>query len=265
MKVFGQLPWAAAVSFFCLGSACWGSTIDAVSVDSSLTTPVQSVLSFQAQGNNMGPMLVGVKFGGAGDADSCSWDLFLSGCDGANGYFSIRVSGGNTYSATWSLTNTHPDGPGSVNGTLLWMTMDALAGSVAFDGCVNRSEVVQTDNSPCLEGTPNSDIGRFAESAGGGVNLAASAAYSNRINVGLNPGVGDLWGFLTLNFVSLSGEDEEESSHRLNQQSSAFTWRMDTDLVLGGGQGDPVSDIPEPATIVLAGGALLMLAGLRRR
>jgi hypothetical protein len=253
LKCFSRVKFTKTFLFCGLSAVSalpgMASTISDVSWNDSTQTRIAGVSPTTATGANMGPMLVTVNFVN-GDTDFCFWSTSLMGCNGTNSMFTIRVSAGDTRNATWTVDNNHANVFGSGE-NLVSFTINALAGYVGFDQCLNgltgnKPGVPGPTSNPnqfCLgTGTTNSGTGLAAQDGTGG-NNTMSVVYSNRLYTPTQ-NLGDLYGTATFTVDGSSFTPSE-----------VFTWEMDTDLMV----------TPEPATFGMMGFALIVLGGIRRK
>ena len=223
----------AGISLLGLGSAFAAAISHNGTPDNTTTTSIIGITGSATTGNEMSGMLVSVVFGSGGTA-SCSWiatGAQSGGCTGTSSTssldtFSLSLDG-DTFAANWVLSAT---------GRLVQsITINALLGATVFD-IINGGD-----------GTPGSANGfPVTGTVTNQVNTVGIGGYSNRIQVGANAPVGDLYGVLTINFDGLV---------------SAATFRADTDSV--GLPGGP--RIPEPGTWAMMLSGLGAAALLRRR
>ena len=235
----------------------FGSTINFVAPDASISTTVTEN-NFAVFGNTMGPMLITAKFADASTA-SCNWAAGAgsSGCTSASNFSIGFPSGADTDpdvsgSAVYTITDL------KTTSSIVSLTIDALAGNVAFDRCLKAGGFDDTNNGggACntanggLDGTPNSAQGwSIASGAGGTAGIAASAQYFNILHIAAAVPVGDAWGGVTLTFTGTAFTT-----------NSTFTFRADTDIVTS-----KASDVPEPGTLAFIGAGLAGLGALRFR
>jgi hypothetical protein len=236
---------------------------------SSITTPSEvagtigtyGIASFDAKATNMVGLKVVVTWSDNSTA-TCTWSG-TGGCGSAS-RFSISEADGTSdaYNGTWSITNLfNPSGPNPTitKVQLIGSGVDNPTGLVGFDICWNGSPSSGSQNwtnagasgGTCgNEGTPGTNIGWTASGLSGGRNISTSSVtYTDRVRLSSGPanGVGDEFSEVTLNF----------GSGVFTDTSSAFTWRMDADLL--------TASVPEPATFGLVGLSLLALGGVRTR
>ena len=237
---------------------------------SSITTPSEvagtigtyGVASFDAAARTMVGLKIVVTWSDNSTA-TCTWSDVTGGCNSAN-RFSISENDGtlDTYNGVWSITNLfNPSGPNPTitKIQLIGSGVDNPTGLVGFDICWNGSPSTGSQNwtnagaigGTCgNEGTPGTNIGWTASGLNGGRNISTSSVtYTDRVRLPTGPanGVGDEFSEVTLNFASGVFTNTQQ----------AFTWRMDTDLLL--------ASVPEPATFGLVGLALLALGGVKAR
>jgi PEP-CTERM motif len=235
----------------------FGSTINFLAPDPSTSTTVTED-NFAVFGNTMGPMLITAKFAD-GSTPSCNWaaGVGTSGCTSASNFSIGFQSGADTDpdvsgAAVWTITDLKS------TSSIVSLTIDALAGNVAFDRCLKTGGFDDTNNggTVCtiaaggIEGTPNSAEGwSVGSGAGGTAGIAANAQYSNILHVAGSSPVGDAWGFLTLTFTGTSFTSGD-----------TFTFRADTDIVTS-----KTADVPEPGTLGFIGAGLAGLGAMRSR
>ena len=176
-------------------------------------------------------MLISVVFDG-GDTANCVWAATAPGAGGCNGVggsaantFSL-VQSGDTFSQPWTLT--------AAGRLVTSLTIDALLGNTVFDW-------VGTDP---VNSTPGSAEGVAVNGTTVG-NFNGIGGYSNQIQIGANPAVGDLYGVLRIDF---------------NGGVGSASFLADTDTV-----GLPGGDIPEPSTYLMIAAGLGLVAWKRRR
>jgi len=236
---------------------------------SSITTPSEvagtvgtyGIASFDAAARNMVGLKVVVTWSDNSTAN-CTWSDATGGCSSAN-RFSISENDGSSdvYNGVWSITNLfNPSGP---NPTITKIQLEGSGaanstGLVGFDICWNGSPSSGSQNwtnagasgGTCgNEGTPGTNVGWTASGLNSGRNISTSSvSYTDRVRLSSGPanGVGDEFSEVTLNFAS----------GVFTNSNTAFTWRMDADLLS--------ASVPEPATFGLVGLSLLAL-GVRAR
>lgn len=220
----------ALLASLCVSFASAGLISHNGTPDNTVTTSIVGVTGFATFGDAMAGMVIGATFGD-GDSATCIWAAGAAGSGGCSGIgttatntFSLNLTG-DSFNSNWVL---------SAGGRLVSsLTINSLAGSTVFD-------IVPT--SPA-NSTPGSAEGAAVNGTTVG-NFNGVGAYSNRIQIGVNPAVGDLYGLLTITFNGPVG-------------SASFI--ADTDSVgLPGG-------VPEPSSIALLLGGLGILAWKRRR
>ncbi len=239
---------AAAASLF-------GSTI----TSSTITSPTGTVGSynfntFDAAATSMGGLIVQVNYANSTSA-TCTWVNGTNGCTSATNFSITETDGANgTFNGTWNFTDSKT-GTSVLSLVFIGSGPGNASGFVGFDLCWNSANTPNYantggSNTACgVEGTVGSNIGWSAGTvAGGNTNIPTSVVYTNAVKLptAATP-VGDEFSKVTFNFTSGS----------FTNSATAFTWRMDSDLLS--------SPVPEPGTLGVVGIALLGLGGLRLR
>jgi hypothetical protein len=236
----------------------FGSTINFLAPDPSVSTTVTEN-NFAVFGNTMGPMVITAKYLD-GTSASCNWaaGVGVSGCTSASNFSVGFPSGADTDPDVSGVSGIYTITDLKTTSSIVSLTIDALAGNVAFDRCLKAGGFDDTNNggTVCtiaaggIEGTPNSAEGwSVGSGAGGTAGISANAQYSNILHVAGSPAVGDAWGFLTLTFTGTPFVSPD-----------TFTFRADTDIVTS-----KSSDVPEPGTLAFIGAGLAGLGALRFR
>lgn len=184
-----------------------------------------------------------------GSIFSDSW-RDLGGSHGAQvaGRFRLSVaSGGDTFSANWTLANLSTGGPG-----LRSVRIEGREGRTLFDVCW-RTPTNCSNNTEF--GTDGSALGWTFSTEGGSYGGTVSALYTNIVSVGGAAPVGDLYEELNMRFnadLGLIG-------------GQTYLFRADTDN--SNFRDPPPTLVPEPSTYALmaSGLAALMVIGRRRR
>lgn len=136
----------------------------------------------------------------------------------------------------WTVKN------GRFKENITQITFHGAPGGVVFD----------LNTNPSL-GTPGSGLGTtFELTISTQPGLDINAVYRNRVSVGGNPVVGDLWTDLELNFTGVGLDDAD-----------TVRFQADTDRIPAFATMGPV--IPEPQTWALLLGGLAFLGGVARR
>lgn len=227
---------AVLLALMCVALASAAAITHNGTPDNTTTTSIVGITGFATTGNQMVGMTVTGTFGSGGTA-TCIWaqtGANSGGCTGTEvgsplNTFTLSLAG-DTFTANWNLSAT---------GRLLQaLTINALDGATVFD-------IVSTDPT---NSTPGSSSGfAISGTVSNQANTTGIGAYSNRIQVGANPAVGDLYGFLSIQFDGLV---------------ETATFRADTDTVgLPGGGGD----VPEPSSIALLAAGVALIAWKRSR
>jgi len=211
-------------------------------VDNGSPLSINDLTGLTTTGNLMAGMEVTGVFSN-GNTQTCTWvatGATSGGCvagNGADGSFSLNQDG-DTLSNPFGLQNL------SSTALLLVLTINGVPGNTVFD-------LIAT---PGL--TPGSDAGLAV--SGTTVSGAPNGlgTYSNIVNVGVSPALGDLYAQLGIDF----------GSGLAPGLSASFL--ADTDNIgLRGGLPGSVADptgVPEPITFLLCGISLVAMGLLRR-
>ncbi len=186
----------------------------------------------------MGGMLVTWTFVGVGSVSATWADLGGGNWGVSSGGFSVAVAaGGNTFSSVWRLTN-------ATNNRVSSVRFNGAPGLTLFDCALG------VGSAGCTEDTPGSNAGRSLFTTGGTYPGAISGVYANRVSVGGNAAVGDLFEELTVNFDNVLGAQ------------SLYQFIADTDNYVAN-----TTVTPEPATwaLLLSGLAAVGVAARRRK
>lgn len=197
---------------------------------------VSAISPVTATGSTMAGMLVTWTFVGAGGGTfSSAWaDLGGGNWGITSGGFTISVAAaGNTFSSVWNVTN-------ATNNRVASIRFNGAPGNTVFDCDFGAG---------CTPDTPGSNAGRSLFTTGGTYPGGVTGAYTNRVGVGGNPAVGDIYEQLTITFDDLLGA------------FSRYEFIADTDISV------PMNVVPEPGAwaLMVTGLSVLGMTSRRRR
>jgi hypothetical protein len=210
----------------------------------AVSTPAHAVITYQTGTNTISiPGLTGFATTGAmmdglavtAEFNDLSETLFWadtgpnSGGVFGNGW-SLTLDG-DTFGASWIFDFEDNAGLGQ----LLSLTLDGIDALTVFDRTFNN-----------VEGTPGSANGRDWVCLSGACN-DATVTYDYLVSIGAAAAVGDLFQTVNIDFGDLGPRDD-------------FSFGQDTD-----NDSRLITDVPEPAGLLLLGGALAALGIARRR
>lgn len=232
------------LTLFVAGVTALAGTISTGGQVAGTTVNAIDITGFATTGDQMSGMIVTGNFdssvglvsldciwaAGAGTSGSCA-------ASGSGAAFSLALTG-DTFSATWSLGVT-----GSLN--LRSLFFNGLPGFTVFD----RDPALSTDGSANGADATGSTLGAANAAIDG------TATYINQVGTMGNPPVGDIYSRVEIVFNGVG------VAPIIGGPAATFT--MDTDSI-GLRGGDPGSGVPEPSTLAMIAGGLL-LAGWRKR
>jgi hypothetical protein len=191
---------------------------------------VQGITGFATLGSGMDGLIVTATFA-SGGVSSCTWSATSATAGGCSTALFTMSLDGDTFNAPWVLAAT----PGG-----------SLITSLFFDGVGGGSGTLLSgtvfDRTFTGAGTAGTSTGKDA--AGTTVGGDGSAAYQDVITILGAATAGDVYGRVNIRFTD-------------GISSASFV--MDTDTV-----GLP-TNAPEPSTLAMLGGALVMAGFWRRR
>lgn len=209
---------------------------DSVSVGfvSGTTNYTTAISTFQTSGSMMDGMKLTAFFG---DGSS---QLVLWGDDAGTGPDAGHAVGtnwqvrenGDTFGSAWQLENR-------TGKSLTKLVIDAGPGDTVFDTTFDF-----------MDGTSGSAAGSDFAANDTMTGLEILATYTDRVALTAANPVGDLWRFLTIEFLNQGGL----------ASGTALTWYQDTDNLKFGG--DLIVPLPTAASMALA---TALLGGVRRR
>jgi len=211
-----------------LGVATPSMSAVAVFFDNSVSFNTTAVDNFQTTGADMNDMSVTFNYADGGSATLAWAATGLQSGGVFDGNVSLSLDG-DTFSADWLLTT---------NRAIDNIFIDGGLGSTVFD----------TDF--------GGNIGTVGSAAGNTFSTLAAidinVTYSGIVGVAGNPGVGDIWRYLAIDFVRDFG----------GPNGGKLSFLQDTDNLFIKGDLKPV---PEPSTVLLLLIGLVFLIMARRR
>jgi hypothetical protein len=271
-----QKSLAAFVSVCAMVSATHAAvTIDPIALSPPVVQSTPGIDKFNVKGADMVGMKVTAYFS---DGSSCSGSWSATGGDSGGpgvtapagfGYWALDESGDTFIIGHWSVINLNFAG--------LWMTrltVDAGPGKVVFDLNVDAAGNMKSGYGDLEASPPTGDSeGTFMSATGHtfepynaptsyqgadtSQTLHVHTTYSNEVQLGAAPPVGDLWTTLDLTFIHPNVGDAPGLP-----DGDMFLFQADTDTALNLQQGPP--PVPEPSSLVLLGGLLTAGAGYLR-
>ncbi|MCU0650373.1 MAG: PEP-CTERM sorting domain-containing protein [Gemmatimonadaceae bacterium] len=231
-----------------MAASLLASAVQAQTVNFAPGAQVNSpaLTGFQTSGAQMVGMRVTATFVDASIFQD-NWRDLGGGNHGASVAGRFRLSMGSTddsFSSNWTLANLATGGPG-----LRSLRIEGREGRTLFDVCWTNPLNCDTN----VEGTPGSANGWTLESTGGTYAGGVTGLYTNRVSVGGNAAVGDLWEELNIRFdapVGLTG-------------GQTYLFRADTDNSRF--DAPPPQIVPEPSTYALLATGLAGLTAVARR
>lgn len=185
-RAFGR--YCIALALVMASSSAAVAQTNTFSNGSALNVPGLSALA--TTGSLMGGMQVTWTFVNVGSFSSSWADIGGGNWGVSSNGFSVAVgSNGNTFATVWSLTN-------ATNNRVSSVRFDGVPGNTVFDCFLGVD---------CTSDTPGSNQGRSLLTTGGTYFGSVSGAYTNRVGVGGNAALGDLYGQLTITFDDILG------------------------------------------------------------
>ncbi len=230
----GKFTFAAAVSAFIFAGAANAATVVVVN-EPDPNAPVASIDEFTVYGDSMADRLrVTATFAG-GFSETLTWAAGIPNVGGVSGTnFSLRLPG-DTFTATWTLTNLS----------------DSLLTSLLLEGdsAATGEKVIFDKTLPSL-GTEGSRSGRTFEEApslgvDGNGDGTVTVTYLNAVTLPGDPPVGDVFANLLVDFSEFAD----------GGVAGRFLFRQDTDI----------APVPLPAAGLMLFGALAGMGMLGRR
>ena len=203
---------------------------------------------FQTRGDEMVGMQVTIDVAGGGLL-STAWAILGGGlCGGSfgNGFRVTLGCASDSFTGTWSVVGATTERINSVR-------FNGAPGRTLFDcGWTGQAcSPIGQNGGGTLAGTPGSSDGWTLESLGGTFGGTVNGFYTNRVSVGGNAPVGDLYEQLTIQFVGVLGA------------GNTYNFRADTDN--SSFDAPPPTILPEPSTYALMFSGLIGIGVMARR
>jgi len=236
----------SVVAALMAASSIAGAQTNSFTVGTAFTTP--GLTGFATTSEEMAGMIVSWRFAGNATVFSQAWNDLgagFHGVIGSNGFGMRMASADNTFTSNWQLTNSSQQ-------RLDYVQMNGARGRTLFDCGWTGTACANTGNGTGAFGTAGSADGWSHQRTGGTFTGLVLGTYSNRVGLGADADVGDLFESLLITFDGAMGA------------GLTYTFRADTDSSPSG-RDIPTPTVPEPSTYLLMGTGLIGLFSLRRK